>query len=50
MVLRGHANVGDYLGRFLAPTLLGNVIGGIALVGLLNHASIAPEMNGRGGA
>jgi formate/nitrite transporter FocA (FNT family) len=48
MVIRGEANFGGYLGRFLAPTLLGNVIGGVALVGLLNHASIAPEMNGRG--
>jgi formate/nitrite transporter FocA (FNT family) len=50
MVLRGEANVANYVGRFLAPTLLGNVIGGVALVGLLNHASIAPEMNGRSGA
>lgn len=47
-VLRGHQVVQDYLLRFLAPTLLGNVVGGIALVGLLNHASIAPEMTGRG--
>jgi formate/nitrite transporter FocA (FNT family) len=47
-VLRGHALVQDYLLRFFAPTLLGNVVGGIALVGLLNHASIAPEMSGRG--
>jgi formate/nitrite transporter FocA (FNT family) len=45
-VLRGHATPPDYLLRFLAPTLLGNVVGGIALVGLLNHASIAPEMSG----
>ncbi|ALP66820.1 formate/nitrite transporter family protein [Paraburkholderia caribensis] len=46
VVLRGHAAIQDYLLRFFAPTLLGNVIGGIALVGLLNHASIAPEMTG----
>jgi formate/nitrite transporter FocA (FNT family) len=46
-VLRGSAVVQDYLLRFLAPTLLGNVVGGVALVGLLNHASIAPEMTGR---
>ncbi|HEY3597040.1 MAG TPA: formate/nitrite transporter family protein [Paraburkholderia sp.] len=46
-VLHGGAVVQDYLLRFLAPTLLGNVVGGIALVGLLNHASIAPEMTGR---
>jgi formate/nitrite transporter FocA (FNT family) len=47
-VLHGQAAFGDYLWRFFAPTLLGNVIGGCALVGLLNHASIAPEMTGRG--
>jgi len=46
-VLRGQATIHDYMLRFFAPTLLGNVIGGIALVGLLNHASIAPEMTGR---
>ncbi|WP_114809294.1 formate/nitrite transporter family protein [Paraburkholderia kururiensis] len=46
-VLRGNAGVPDYLLRFFAPTLLGNVVGGVALVGLLNHASIAPEMTGR---
>ncbi|OLL27566.1 transporter [Burkholderia sp. SRS-W-2-2016] len=46
-VLRGHAALQDYFGRFFAPTLLGNVVGGVALVGLLNHASIAPEMTGR---
>ncbi|MEI6001704.1 formate/nitrite transporter family protein [Paraburkholderia bengalensis] len=45
-VLRGNATLQDYLLRFFLPTLLGNVIGGIALVGLLNHASIAPEMTG----
>jgi len=44
VVLRGNAGIADYLQRFLAPTLLGNVVGGIALVGLLNHASISPEM------
>ncbi|WP_258002292.1 formate/nitrite transporter family protein [Burkholderia sp. WAC0059] len=48
LVLGGGAGFADYLGRFLAPTLLGNTIGGVALVGLLNHASIAPEMSGRG--
>lgn len=47
VVLRGNAAIQDYMLRFFAPTLLGNVIGGIALVGLLNHASIAPEMTGR---
>ena len=42
-VLSGHASLGAYFGRFLVPTLVGNVIGGVSLVGMLNHASIAPE-------
>ena len=44
-VFAGHASVVDYLWRFLAPTLLGNTIGGTALVALLNHAPIAGELN-----
>ena len=43
-VLSGHAAVGDYLGRFFLPTLLGNTIGGTALVALINHAQIADEL------
>jgi formate/nitrite transporter FocA (FNT family) len=35
--------VSDYLFAFLAPTLIGNTIGGVALVALLNHAPLAPE-------
>jgi formate/nitrite transporter FocA (FNT family) len=43
-VLAGLAPFGAYLGRFLVPTLLGNVIGGVAFVALLNHAAILPEI------
>ncbi len=43
-VLMGLAPLGDYFGRFLVPTLLGNTLGGVALVAVLNHAAIAPEM------
>jgi formate/nitrite transporter FocA (FNT family) len=43
-VLTGHASVGGYLAHFLAPVLLGNVIGGTALAALLNHAPIADEL------
>jgi formate/nitrite transporter FocA (FNT family) len=43
-VLSGLAPFGDYVGKFLLPTLLGNTLGGVALVGVLNHAAIAPEM------
>jgi formate-nitrite transporter family protein len=40
----GQASLGDYFGRFFLPTLLGNVIGGTALAGLLNHAQVAGEL------
>jgi hypothetical protein len=30
--------------QFPLPTLIGNVLGGVALVTLLNHGSIMPEM------
>jgi formate/nitrite transporter FocA (FNT family) len=40
----GDATVSDYLLRFLAPTLLGNVGGGIILAALLNHAPIADKL------
>ena len=45
-VFSGHASVQDYLFRFLVPTLIGNTIGGTALVALLNHAPIANELDG----
>ncbi len=44
-VVSGQASLSAYLLRFLAPTLLGNVLGGIAMVALLNHAQIAGELN-----
>jgi formate/nitrite transporter FocA (FNT family) len=33
----------DYLIGFLVPTLLGNTLGGVGMVALLNHAPLAPE-------
>ncbi len=44
-VVSGHASLSDYLLRFFLPTLLGNVVGGIAMVALLNHAQIADQLN-----
>lgn len=44
-VLAGHASVSDFFLRFLLPTLLGNIIGGVAMVGLLNHAAVASEVS-----
>jgi len=44
--LTGDASLHDYFLRFLVPTLVGNTVGGMSLVALLNHAAIAPEING----
>jgi formate/nitrite transporter FocA (FNT family) len=43
-VMAGAASVQDYLLKFFAPTLLGNMIGGISLVAIINHGSIVAEM------
>jgi formate-nitrite transporter family protein len=39
LVFGGQASWGDYL-SFFVPTLLGNVIGGVTLVALLNHGQV----------
>lgn len=46
-VLNGAKSWSDYLVSFLAPTLLGNLIGGTALAALLNHAPVAHDMAAR---
>ena len=43
-VLAGAASLGDYAFKFFAPTLLGNMAGGIVMVSVLNHGSIATEI------
>lgn len=40
LVARGELSWSAYLGRFMAPVLLGNVFGGVALVAVLNHAQV----------
>jgi formate/nitrite transporter FocA (FNT family) len=40
LVATGAEGWGDYLGRFLVPTLLGNIIGGVSLVAFLGHAQV----------
>jgi formate/nitrite transporter FocA (FNT family) len=35
-----------YIVSFLAPTLVGNTVGGVLFVALLNHAPVSPELNG----
>ncbi|HXV01143.1 MAG TPA: formate/nitrite transporter family protein [Caulobacteraceae bacterium] len=46
-VLLGQAPVNAYVAKFLAPTLIGNIVGGVALVALLNHAPVSDEMDGK---
>lgn len=43
-VIVGQASAGQYLGSFLLPTLIGNIIGGVSLVAFLNHAPVAADM------
>jgi formate/nitrite transporter FocA (FNT family) len=45
-VMTGAASVSDYFLVFLVPTFIGNVIGGVSLVAIVNHGAIAPEING----
>jgi formate/nitrite transporter FocA (FNT family) len=49
-VISGSASFGNYLIGFLIPTLIGNILGGVLLVTILNHGSIAPEMDHAGGS
>jgi formate/nitrite transporter FocA (FNT family) len=43
-VLTGGVAPLDYLTGFLAPTLIGNVLGGAALVAMLNHAPVRQDV------
>lgn len=46
-VISGHADFQAYALRFFLPTILGNMAGGIIMVSVLNHGSIAPEISER---
>jgi formate-nitrite transporter family protein len=46
LVARGLAGWGEYL-RFLGLTLLGNTLGGVTLVAMLNHAQVKAEAHAR---
>jgi len=39
----GETSWGAYLGHYMLPTLIGNTIGGVALVAWLNHAQVAND-------
>ena len=45
-VFTGEIAPSAYLTRFMLPTLIGNMIGGVSLVGILNHAPIRGELPG----
>jgi formate/nitrite transporter FocA (FNT family) len=36
----GAASVGTYLGHFMLPALIGNIVGGVGLVALVNHMQV----------
>jgi formate/nitrite transporter FocA (FNT family) len=40
----GEASVRDFFLGFFVPTLLGNIIGGVALVAVLNYGQVVPEI------
>ena len=44
LVLSHQAGAADYLWRFFTPTLLGNIVGGVALVAGLNYGQVASEV------
>jgi formate/nitrite transporter FocA (FNT family) len=44
LVEMGQASLSDFFLRFFAPTLLGNIVGGVALVAALNYGQVAPEI------
>ena len=44
LVLTDQAGMSDYLWRFFTPTLLGNILGGVALVAALNYGQVVNEV------
>jgi formate-nitrite transporter family protein len=44
LVSTGSASWREYLTLFYAPTLIGNILGGVALVAVLNYGQVAPEI------
>jgi formate/nitrite transporter FocA (FNT family) len=44
LVVTGSIGMGEYVWHFFVPTLVGNVLGGVALVSVLNYGQVAPEV------
>ena len=47
-VIHGSASIGQYFSSFLTPTLIGNIVGGVSLVAILNHAPVRDEITQQG--
>jgi formate/nitrite transporter FocA (FNT family) len=47
LVMAGDLNWFAYAGGYMIPTLIGNIIGGVALVSALNHAQVVAGMKKR---
>lgn len=43
VLMAGDASLVLFLTRFLVPTLMGNIVGGVAFVAAINHAQVDPE-------
>lgn len=43
LVVTGEVGLATFLGRFVAPALLGNIVGGVVLVSILHHVQFASE-------
>ncbi|HVZ21028.1 MAG TPA: hypothetical protein VG871_08200 [Vicinamibacterales bacterium] len=46
LVVSGRFSLLAFVGRFLAPTLLGNILGGVSLVAAVAHAQFNPGESG----
>jgi formate/nitrite transporter FocA (FNT family) len=44
MVQMGAASWNEFFGHFFVPTLLGNILGGVALVAVLNYGQVANDV------
>ena len=44
--MTGQSSFGRVVGSFIAPVVLGNIVGGVSLVALLNHGQVAAENRG----
>ncbi len=44
LVMTGHLSWFAYLGGYMTPTLIGNIIGGVSMVSVVNHAQVVAGM------